>query len=74
MGGTKLASVIKLKQYPGVQLVADETLEAHGTEQALRAAQYELDVKLHDLRTEFIAREGKLRHEYLGRVAEIAGQ
>lgn len=65
-------AVLKLKQFPGVQLVANETLEAHSTEQALRAAQYELDVKLHDLRTEFLAREGALRREYLGRVEEIA--
>jgi hypothetical protein len=63
--------VLKLKQYPGVQLIADETVEAHNTEQALRASQYELDVKLHDLRTEFLARESKLRSEHLDRVAAI---
>jgi hypothetical protein len=65
-------AVLKLKAYPGVQLVANETLEAHNTEQELRGAQYELDIRLHDLRTEFLAREGKLRQEFLDRVAEIA--
>ena len=65
-------TVLKLKQHPGVQLVASETLDLHDTEQQLRGAQYELDIKLHDLRTEFIAREGVLRKAYLERVAEIS--
>jgi hypothetical protein len=41
------------------------------TEQALRDAQFALDVQLHDLRTEFLHRESKLRQDYLDRVAEI---
>lgn len=65
-------AVVKIQKFPGVRLVADETLEAHGTEQALRAAQYELDLKLHDLRTEFLARENALRQNFLAKVAEIA--
>lgn len=65
--------VLKLKQYPVGRLVADGTLTAHNTEQELRAAQYELDIKLHYLRTEFTAREGKLRQDFLDRVEEIAG-
>jgi hypothetical protein len=40
----------------------------------MRAAQYELDVALHDLRSEFIARENKLKDAYLATVAEISGQ
>jgi hypothetical protein len=37
----------------------------------LRDAQYALDVQLHDLRSEFLHREGKLRQEFLDKVAEI---
>jgi hypothetical protein len=41
-------------------------------EQSLRDAQYALDVQLHDLRSEFLHRESKLRQQYLDAVAEIA--
>jgi hypothetical protein len=64
-------SALKLKEFPGLQRVAPETIEKSTMEQALRAAQYALDVQLHDLRSEFLHREGKLRAEYLDRVAEI---
>lgn len=67
-----MPAALKLKPYPGVRLIASETLEAHATEQALRAAQHEYDVKHHDLQTEFIARENELRREHRDRVAEIA--
>jgi hypothetical protein len=60
-----------LAKFPGLQRLAPETIEKHDTEQALRAAQYALDVQLHDLRSEFLHREGKLRQEYLVRVAQI---
>jgi hypothetical protein len=55
-----------------VQRVAPETIEKHDLEQQLRGAQYALDVQLHDLRSEFLHREGKLRQDYLDRVATIA--
>jgi hypothetical protein len=61
-----------LAKFPGLlQRLAPETIEKHDTEQALRAAQYALDVQLHDLRGEFLHREGKLRQEYLDRVGQI---
>jgi hypothetical protein len=46
-------------------------LEKNELEQALRAAQYALDLQLHDLRSEFLSRESKLRQEYLDRVNAI---
>jgi hypothetical protein len=64
-------SSLKVKPYPGLQRIAPETIEKHEMEQALRDAQYALDVQLHDLRSEFLMREGKLRQGYLDRVAEI---
>jgi hypothetical protein len=64
-------SALKIKEFSGLQRIAPETIEKHGTAQALRDAQYVLDVQLHDLRSEFLAREGKLRQDYLDRVGEI---
>jgi hypothetical protein len=64
-------SALKIKEFTGLQRIAPETIEAHTTEQALRDAQFELDIQLHDLRTEFLQREGKLRRQYLDRVQEI---
>jgi hypothetical protein len=40
-------------------------------EQALRAAQFRFDHAMHDLRSEFIVRENKLRDDYLAEVAGI---
>ena len=57
-------------QFPGVTKIAPEVLERHEVEQQLRDAQLELDLQLHDLKTEFIHREGKLRQAYLD--SEIA--
>jgi hypothetical protein len=62
---------LKIKEFPGLQRIAPETIERHTMEQSLRDAQFALDVQLHDLRSEFLSREGKLRQEYLDRVAEI---
>lgn len=50
------------------------TATVFSTMDELRAAQFALDVQLHDLRTEFLNREAKLRDEYLERVAAIAGE
>jgi hypothetical protein len=66
-----MSTTLKVKPYPGLQRIAPETIERHTMEQALRDAQYVLDVQLHDLRSEFLQREGKLRQEYLDRVAQI---
>jgi hypothetical protein len=62
---------LKIKPFNGVTRIAPETIEKHGLEQQLRSAQYALDVQLHDLRSEFLHREAKLRQDYLNRVAEI---
>jgi hypothetical protein len=62
---------LKVKEFPGLTPVAPKTIEKHEMEQALRDAQFALDVQLHDLRAEFLHREGKLREEYLARVQEI---
>jgi hypothetical protein len=59
---------------PGVQKIALDHIEKRAMEDELRAAQFALDVQLHDLRTEFLHREAKLRDEYLGRVAAVAGE
>jgi hypothetical protein len=64
-------ATVKPKAYPGVQLLAAASIEANSVEQALRAAQFRFDRALHDLRSEFIVRENKLRDEYLAEVAEI---
>jgi len=64
-------AALKIKEFPGLTRVAPETIERHTMEQALRDAQYALDVQLHDLRSEFLMREGKLRQDYLDRVAQI---
>jgi hypothetical protein len=65
-------SALKIKDFPGLQRIAPETIEKHTMEQSLRDAQYALDVQLHDLRSEFLHREAKLRQQYLDAVAEIA--
>jgi hypothetical protein len=64
-------TVLKPKAYPGVQLLAAASIEANSIEQALRTVQFRFDRALHDLRSEFIVRENKLRDEYLAEVAEI---
>ena len=64
----------KLKEFQGVSRIAPEHIEKAEIEQALRAAQHALDVQLHDLRTEFLHREAKLRQEYLDTVnTTVAG-
>src|SRR5580704_7598374 len=55
----------KVKDFPGLQHIATENIEKHSLEQQLREAQYDLDVQLHDLRSEFLHRENKLRDTYL---------
>jgi hypothetical protein len=66
-----MATALKPKAFPGVQLLAAASIEAKSVEQALRGAQFRFDRALHDLRSEFIVRENKLRDEYLAEVAEI---
>jgi hypothetical protein len=67
-------AIAKLKEFTGIQRAAPERIEKHETEQALRNAQYALDCQLLDLKNEFLQREGKLRQEFLDRVAEIASE
>ena len=64
-------AAIKIKEFPGLQRIAPETIEKHEMEQALRDAQFALDVQLHDLRSEFLHREAKLRQDFLDRVTAI---
>ena len=66
-------AIAKLREFPGLTKIAPETIEKNEMEQALRSAHFKLDRMLHDLRSEFIARESKLRDEYLAEVNEIAG-
>jgi len=61
----------RVREFPGVARIAPETIEKHEMEQALRSAQYALDLQLLDLRNEFAHRENKLRQNYLDRVNEI---
>jgi hypothetical protein len=62
----------KIEKFPGLARIAPEHIEKNEMEQALRAAQFTLDVQLHDLRAEFLHRESKLRQEFLDRVASIS--
>src|SRR5262245_14213584 len=72
-GNPMAATALRPKAYPGVQLLAAASIEANSVEQALRGAQFRFDRALHDLRSEFIVRENKLRDEYLAEVAENHG-
>lgn len=67
-----MANTLRVEKFPGLQKLAPANIEARTTESALRDAQYELDLMLHDLRSEFILRESKIRQTYLDRVAQIA--
>lgn len=64
----------KVEKFPGLTKIAPQNIEAGTTETALRDAQYALEVQLHDLRTEFLHREGKLRQEFLDQVAAITSE
>lgn len=64
-------AIAKLKEFPGVQRIAPANIEAHETEQALRDATFTFEIQLHDLRSEFLHRESKLRDDYLSKVAAI---
>jgi hypothetical protein len=66
-----MALSTKVKDFPGLQRIAVESIEKHSLEQQLRDAQYDLDVQLHDFRSEFLHRESKLRDAYLDRVTAI---
>ena len=66
-----MALVQKVKEFPGVQRIAPQSIEKNEMEQQLRSAQYALDCQLLDLKNEFLAREGKLRQEFLDRTAAI---
>jgi hypothetical protein len=62
---------LKVEKFPGLQKRAPADIEARATATALCEAQFALDVQLHDLRSEFLHRESKLRTEFLERVAAI---
>jgi len=62
---------LKANAFPGLQRIAPETIEKHETAQALRDATFAFETQLHDLRSEFLHRESKLKQDYLDRVSEI---
>ena len=66
-----MATPLKVEKFPSPQRAAPERVEKHELESALRAAQVAYDYQLHDLRSEFLMREGKLREEYLNRINQI---
>lgn len=63
---------LKTKQCSGVPMIGSGSIQSHETTEALRAAQFRFDRRLHDLRSEFIAREQGLQQEYLAEVTEIS--
>ena len=69
-----MATSLKVEKFPALQRAAPERIEKNEMEQALRAAQYALDCQLIDLKNEFLAREGKLRQEFLDRVNQITSE
>lgn len=69
-----MATQLKVEKFSGLQRVAPANIEGRATESALRDAQYALDIQLHDLRSEFISRESKLRQEFLDAVARITAE
>ena len=68
-----MATQLKVEKFAGLQRIAPETIEKYELEQQLRGAQYELDAQLHDLRSEMIHRESKIRQAFLDRVNQITG-
>jgi hypothetical protein len=64
-------SALKIKEFPGLQRIAPETIEKSEMEQALRSAQASYDYQLLDIRNEMVHREAKLRQEFLDRVNQI---
>ena len=56
-------ALAKMREFTGLAKLAPAAIEARSTETALRSAQYELDMMLHDLRAEFIARPGSCERE-----------
>ena len=51
--------------------LADQAIESNSVEQELRRLQYNLDMKLHQLRGKFINEENSLREQYLRDVEKI---
>jgi hypothetical protein len=64
-------TALKVKDFPGLTRVAPQTIESHSLEQALRDETFAYEMLLHDLRSEFIAREQKLRESYLAKMNAI---
>jgi uncharacterized protein YpbB len=64
-------STLKVRDFPGLQKIAPETIEKHSLERALRDETFAYEMQLHDLRSEFIAREQKLRESYLAKMNAI---
>jgi hypothetical protein len=66
-----MSSTVKVRDFPGLTRVAPQTIESHSLEQALRDETFAYEMLLHDLRSEFIAREQKLRESYLAKMNAI---
>jgi hypothetical protein len=58
-------ATLKVREFNGVTRIAPEIIESHSLEQALRDETFAYEMLLHDVRSEFIAREQKLRESYL---------
>ena len=66
-------AVVKIKQYGGIDRYGEKSIETHQVSETLRQAQWRMDARLHDLRSEFLQREHEIRAAYLNEVAEING-
>jgi len=64
-------ALTKVEKFPGVTKIAPQNIEARTIETALLDEAYAFDMQLLDLKNEFVARETKLRAEFLGRMAQI---
>lgn len=66
-----MAQVLKIQKFPGLQRYGENAVETHDTTEALRQAQWRLEARLHDLRSEFLEREQNIRATYLSEVMAI---
>ena len=69
--GDHTMALQKVREFTGLQKIAPAAIEAHETEQAIRDATFALEIQLHDLRSEMLHRESKIRQEFLDRVNQI---
>jgi hypothetical protein len=66
-----MVNSLKVKPFPGTQRLAPVNIEGRSMDSALRDEQFGYELMLLDLKTEFVAREEKLRAEHFARVDTI---